>query len=275
MTSQYRPSQRDGLPARVSGDWTREKLYYVSRYMHIFSQGMKRRWAARVYIDLLAGPGICVDDVGEFDGSPLLAVQCEEPFTRVILVERESGLCAVLEQRVGNRAIVIPDDCNRPAVIDRVRQEFDARTLGLAFVDNLGLDVPFSTLERLTRDRRIDLIITFQIGDLTRNLEDVLSGLDSDQRWTAFFGSRGWRKVAEEARRRNESPSEIATRLMEFYGHQFGTIGYRFIGHSHQLMRNSRNVALYRLLLAAKHPRAQEFFEKISRIEYDGQRRLL
>jgi hypothetical protein len=44
--------------------------------MKIFSQGMKRRWPHRVYVDLLAGPGRRVDrDTGEeFDGSPLLAL---------------------------------------------------------------------------------------------------------------------------------------------------------------------------------------------------------
>jgi hypothetical protein len=38
-------------------------------------------------------------------------------------------------------------------------------------------------------------------------------------------------------------------------------------------MKNSRNVGLYRLVLAGKHERAVQFFEEISKIEPSGQRR--
>ena len=70
--SEYRPSIVDGLPARVSGPWAQEKLAYLSKYMSIFNVGMKNKWR-RVYLDLLAGPGRCVeDDSGiEFDGPHL------------------------------------------------------------------------------------------------------------------------------------------------------------------------------------------------------------
>jgi hypothetical protein len=38
------------------------------------------------------------------------------------------------------------------------------------------------------------------------------------------------------------------------------------------VMKNSRNVGLYRLVLAGKHERAAQFFDEISRIEPGGQR---
>ena len=52
----------DGLPARVDGPWTREKLDYVGKYSAAFMKAMhpKRRaglWSERVYVDPLAGPG--------------------------------------------------------------------------------------------------------------------------------------------------------------------------------------------------------------------------
>ena len=276
MGSEYVLSRVDGLPLRPSGAWAKEKLYYVERYMRIFSQGMKNLWGARVFVDLLAGPGRCIDDENgdEFDGSPLLAINCAEPFSRIVLIEQAPELCDALRQRAGRKACVIPGDCNNPDVIQKVRAEFTPKTLGLAFVDNLGLDVPLVTLAQLTEAVRIDLVITFQIGDLTRNLENVLDGWESEDRWTAFFGSANWLDVVNGGRARNESPSEIATRLMNFYGDRLGAIGYPHITHSHQFMRNSRNVALYRLLLASKHQRAVEFFQKIAQIEPGGQRRL-
>jgi len=52
----------DGLPARVSGPWTLEKLIYVAKYADAFmtAMGPKRtpqQWSELVYIDLLCGPG--------------------------------------------------------------------------------------------------------------------------------------------------------------------------------------------------------------------------
>lgn len=56
----------DGLPARKSGEYAKDKLTYVRRYMTIFANSMKDHWKHRVYLDLMAGPGVCkVDETGE------------------------------------------------------------------------------------------------------------------------------------------------------------------------------------------------------------------
>jgi hypothetical protein len=39
-------------------------------------------------------------------------------------------------------------------------------------------------------------------------------------------------------------------------------------------MKNTQNTPLYRLVLAGKHERSTDFFKKISRYEYSGQRGL-
>lgn len=81
----------DGLIARESGEWAGDKLFYVARYMDIFTGSMKNKWAHRAYIDLMSGPGLCVvPSTGrEFDGSPLLALKTKTPFTDVLLVEAD------------------------------------------------------------------------------------------------------------------------------------------------------------------------------------------
>jgi three-Cys-motif partner protein len=158
-------------------------------------------------------------------------------------------------------------------VLERLRAE--TRGLGLAFVDNLGLDVPLATLEGLSADRNVDLMITFQVGDLTRNIPNVLGGREGPERFDQFFGSPGWQAVAREATARNATASEIATELIDFYATRLNAIGYPYVEHSQRLMKNSRNVPQYRLLLAGKHPKAVEFFQKIQTIDPSGQRRLL
>ena len=50
----------DGLVARDSGVWAKEKLYYLEHYLDIFSVGMNKKWAGKLYyVDLFAGPGKC------------------------------------------------------------------------------------------------------------------------------------------------------------------------------------------------------------------------
>ena len=271
--SEYRPSKDDALPARVSGAWAREKLAYLARYMTIFNVGMKNKWE-RVYVDLMAGPGRCVeDDTGdEFEGSPLIAVNQKVPFSEIVLIEGQATLAAAVRQRVQANALVLEADCNDAAVTKQLRDRLGYGRLGLAFADNLGLDVALATLRTLTEDRKVDLCITFQVGDLKRNLRRALVG-DDETRWTAFFGE-GWRRIAEDATGRNLSAEDTANNLLDFYGKQLWEIGYKHVRHSRRVMKNSRNVGLYRLLLAGKHERAAQFFDEISRIEPSGQRGL-
>lgn len=271
--SRYRPSAIDGLPSRISGQWAKEKLKYLDKYMHLFNVGMKNRWHNRVFFDLLAGCGKCVDeDTGEeFDGSPLRAIKCDEPFTRVICIESDAGLADALEQRTIGQADVIRDDCNNPKVIEQLRSSLGYGILGLAFVDNLGLDVPLSTIGELTEGRLLDLFIVFQIGDIKRNIRDVLAGRDEPDRFDAFFGA-GWKDVAAKAERENLTADETTTRLLDFYAGKLNGLGYNHIGHSRRVMKNSTGVGLYRLILAGRHERAVDFFNKVSAIDPWGQR---
>ena len=88
---------RDGLPARVSGPWTQEKLTYVEKYAFAFMRAMapKRKagkWSKLVYLDLLAGPwrGIDRDSGAEFDGSPLRALKITPAFDRLFFADLRS-----------------------------------------------------------------------------------------------------------------------------------------------------------------------------------------
>jgi three-Cys-motif partner protein len=278
-SSKYRASRSDGLPCRVSGVWAQEKLYYVGRYMAIVNGGMKNRWPQRAFVELMAGPGRCIleNSDEEFDGSPLLALKCEPGFTSVVLVESDERLLDALRARTaefGTRAEVLPGDCNDVAVVERIRDTISPNALTLAFVDMLGLDVTFATLKRLTTGRKIDLVITFQVNDLVRNVPSILEGRVDGERLDQFFGTSAWRHVVAAAEGGKLTTSEIGDALTEYYVRRLGTLNYQHVAPLHVLMKNTRNAPLYRLILAARHERATDFFAKISKIEYSGQRGL-
>lgn len=267
----------DGLPARVSGAWARDKLYYVERYFTIFNKGMYKKWPRRFYVDLMAGPGRCITaERDEFDGSPLLAVRSEPAFERCIFVESAPTLLDALRIRSEEyleRASILPGDCNDVGTINSIRNALPNSALGIAFVDNLGLDVTFASLDALTNGRKIDLLITLQVSDLTRNADNALDG-DQEQRFDDFFGAAEWRGVIQRCKTANRTPQEIATELTQFYIERLGSIGYPHTAELHVLMKNTKNAPLYRLVLAARHELAVQYFREISKIEHSGQRGL-
>jgi three-Cys-motif partner protein len=136
----------------------------------------------------------------------------------------------------------------------------------------LGLDVWFTTLEALTTDRRMDLLITLQVSDLTRNAVSASTDQQDPDRFDRFFGSPDWRRVVADCTSRRTGNADLATALTHFYTEQLSTIGYPHVHELHVLMKNTRNAPLYRLVLAAKHERAVTFFKSIADIEHSGQR---
>jgi three-Cys-motif partner protein len=241
--------------------------------MDIFARGMKKSFKNRVFYDLMAGPGRINVRGTEYAGSPLLSQTAE--FTARIFVESDPDLSSALRQRLAPGSLIIQGDCNDPAVIDRLRQSTPTwNTLGLAFVDNLGMNVTFDTLARLTRGRPVDLMIVVQLQDFTRNVVLAANSEGSNGRFTKFFGSTGWLSVALAAMDSNAQDAEIADRLLSFYQEQLRTIGYLHSKPGIQVMRNSRNATQYRLLLAGKDPKAVELFEKAEAIGPYGSVRL-
>lgn len=257
---------RDGLVARVSGPWAADKLHYVEHYQGIFANGMKGKWGSLGYVDLMAGPGRCLDrhTRDEYDGSPVRSLSA--PFTHRVFVELDAECAAALRSRVGDPSLVIQGNCNDPAVIEQVRDRIPSNALTLVFIDNLGLNCTFDTIAALTADRRMDLILTVMTSDFQRN---ALSGRDP-ARFTAFFGSDEWLRVAALSPRM----SDVAAVLLDHYGDRISSLGYPHICPARRVMKNSKQASLYRLLLATRHARGEEFFRKIERISFQGQREM-
>ena len=102
-----RSSAADGLPARDSGTWARDKLSFLDDFVPpaLMATRQKRQ---RYYIDLFAGPGRNVErGTGEeFEGSPIRALrvaggpQGEVTFTHAIFVNKDETEHGVLEARV-------------------------------------------------------------------------------------------------------------------------------------------------------------------------------
>jgi three-Cys-motif partner protein len=273
--SEYRTAT-DGLPARVSGPWAEDKLDALSRYSRIVLRAVKNKWKGLIYVDLLAGGGKCIlrGTNKEFDGSPLLALECNDPsFTTVVLVESDGRLCRALRTRTAaaaDRVTVIDGDCNAADVIRAVRSAVPTGTLSIVFIDNLGLNVTFSTISRIVAGRAMDLIVTFQVSDLKRNARSALTNDTEAGRWDRFFGTREWRRVIADFEAKRIVAPDLGSALADFYADRLAKLGYSERGQMNRAMANMRGAPLYRVMLFSKHPLARKLFSVASRGSQGG-----
>lgn len=261
----------DGLVARPSQGYALEKLFYIDRYMDMFATATSRSFKFRCYVDLLAGPGRIEVGGIHYPGSPVLSA--DSPFTHRVFVEADPELASALKQRV-DPACVIEGDSNSSGVINRLRDKIEGPDMiSLIFVDNLGTDVLFETIRRLTDDRDVDLMIVHQVSDITRNVKAAFHGEHSQERFDQYFGSTQWRSVISPLIDRNASPEAMSGALLEHYRIRLATLGY---DHSSATatIRNSRHAAQYRVLLASRHPLGEQLFKKAAEIDPYGQRTL-
>ena len=275
----------DGLRARVSGPWTREKLDYVGRYATAFMKAMnpKRRagiWSELVYVDLLAGPGRGIDRDGnaEFDGSPLRALEIVPAFDRLFFSDLDKRNVDALRQRIlpehERRVSLRVGDCN--AVVKDVMVSMTRKTLGLAFVDPEGFEVKFELFEALAQ-RRMDVLFLFPSGiGIARNFgafaRQVHSPMDD------LWGGREWRDLlpAKLAAGKRITP-EAAVRLDRPWVSAFRSKLVR-LGFQHDegdpCFTNDKKVPMYHLLFFSKDVAGLRIWRGIKKIAPGGQRAL-
>jgi len=193
----------DGLYIPTVGEWSRDKHYYLSRYIHAFTTSMKKKkWTGLHYIDLFGGAGIeRLQTSKELDwGSPLIAAYAPHSFDKLHLCEKRTREYSALKSRIGKTrpdSQVLCGDANQK--IHEIVREIPQGTLSLAFLDPYGLHLHFDTVKVLSQ-LRADLIIYFPDHlDALRNwesnyLDDPDSNLD---RWMG--PSCDWRATLNNA----------------------------------------------------------------------------
>ena len=282
----------DGLTVRPSGDWAQDKLFYVKHYIETFEKSMrKREWRRRIYIDLFAGPGKCVDrDTQEyFLGSPLLALTTEYPFTDYFFVDMDKENLEALKIR--SRKTMVPEnkirflDGNASKVVYEVTQEIrkiDSQyipgvwpSLNLAFLDPNGLELEWNVAE-LAQMKRMDLIIHYSQQGIERMAKRSINS-QNETTLDRFFGDDGWKDIYN---KHKDSASGYHRPLINHYKSKLKKLEYVEVKDDEEiwtepLMRNQKNAPLYRLLFASKSELGIKFWKDITRIKRSGQIQLL
>jgi three-Cys-motif partner protein len=278
--------ENDGLPMRPSGPWVAEKLFFLERYLHMFSITMSgKSWCAVNYIDLFAGSGKCrVRDDGKIHlGSPLLALTAPRPFTNYFFADADAGSIEVLKERCRGsrffdriRYYVGDSNVKVRKVVDLIKQvnaesrDSEWPSLNLAFLDPDGLELRWETVAALA-EVRTDLIIHYSQMGITRNAP-ICVDQSGETVLDRFFGGGDWRDIYRS--------TQSLGRLLEYYMSKLRQLGYKEVRRADEIWRAplirsaEKKAPLYRLLFASRSPLGHKFWRQVTSKDVYGQRRL-
>ena len=272
----------DGEKIRCVGSWAYQKIYYITRYFDIFTVGMKNKWNVN-YIEICSGPGRCIyrNESNEYDGTALsiLHHKAYEYINNILFFDKEAEVVEILNKRINNlkknKAKAFIADYNNPiAIIDIIKKYIDiTNSLNLIVIDPTDCSVPFETIKIIKNKLvKIDLIINFAYGtDLKRNIVKLVKGelKSAESKYISFLGSNDFinniecKKLSEQ-----NKIDKLLEKYLETYKENLKKIGLKFIGTSQPIKH------YYTLLFASASKKGLEFWNKILKTEYSGQKML-
>lgn len=269
----------DHLPVQCVHHWAKDKHYYLTRFFeatqHVrkdFNLGTPRQRqfgyppGGTAFVDLFSGPGRArIRDGGEIiDGSPLLACKVDGPgaFSKIVLCDIDGENVAALKARTaqyGDRVTVHQGDCN--ADIDIIASKLPKDGYTIVLVDPFGPSaLHFATIKRLSEIARVDFIIHWPVGSMKR----------------LFLAHETFEKVIGLPRSQwgvDIVHGEDIAQLLPLYRKQLATLNYpiREAAVNAPAIKNTRNLVLYRLVFASKHPLGDSIWNSITKKPPSGQ----
>ena len=271
-------SVEDNLPVRCVGDWAEQKIYLLSQYFGIFSEGMKRKWELN-YIEICSGPGRCINrrNGNEIDGTALCVLKHKSfmNINKALFFDFNNTVVNVLNQRIEqigatNAKALFADYNNADELCITISLEIRPTSLNLVLIDPTDCSVPFDLIERIKKTiPNVDFIINVATGtDFNRNIPMAFQNEERAKKYRKFLGNDLFFKDLTnmdlcDRRKFNE----LREKFRMTYQNSLKEIGFNHFDI--ELVEH-----YYDILFAASHPRAIEFWHKATKIKYDGQRSL-
>jgi three-Cys-motif partner protein len=262
----------DGLRARDSGEWGKDKLEFLSQFGPVALRATTSK-LSRHYVDLFAGPGLNRIRGGgtEFVGSPLRALELQavgegvSAFTDAWFVNRDRRDDVALKERVrqsmlaGNSRIhsehihCVRGDANE--AIYPILQSIHPKSYVFVFADmEAPKQLPWSSVEALRSFRAHESVDLYLLFPLDMALKRLLSRNPATREscasvLTSFFGTDGWRALVPLREANSDSHrAELGRGLLDLYLRQLR----RHWRHADVAVdvRRGMNHRLYKMLFA-------------------------
>ena len=275
---------------QFGGAWTEDKLgrirKYLTAYARIFASNEQARHLISIYVDAFAGTGYRADSVPTmptdslfpaFDdqeraflkGSARLALEIVPPFKQYVFVEQNLERIHDLELLRSEfpdksaQISIVNDDAN--GYIARFCEHTDwSRSRAVIFLDPYGMQVEWSSLERLAHTRAADLWILFPLGIGVNRLL-TRSGRPPEA-WsrslTRLFGTDTWNEAFYTTHRTEGlfGTMEISSknvgieRITQYFMERLRSI-FPAVAKKPRILYNSTNSPLYLLCFATANPK--------------------
>lgn len=262
--------EHDGLIAPEVGQWSKRKYHFLSRYLDLFSTGMKYKWPERHYIDLFAGAGmVTLRGTRELAfGSTMIAATVRDPFTHIHACELDGAKSAALDLRLRRLSLPNPPHVLRGDANKRIRELLAPiprrGALCITFADPYGLHLDFATVEQVAGLQSDLIVLLADNMDAVRNWAAYYFN-NADSSLDRFMGEGGWREELTKLATDRQAAA-IRTR----YEQKLGELGYQFF--EHQRVWNQRGRDIYTLLYASRSSVGLKFWREASKVDEGGQR---
>jgi len=276
-------SREDGLLVRGVKPHSAEKSRLVSRGIETVSSAMSGQWFASrfgvQYVELYSGPGRLLDvSTGrEQIGSPLEALVVRKPFTHYVFADFSQDCVDALSARVGTRHDVdtVRGDANDLAHLGRIGEILNPRALVIAYLDPARpQDLHWATVEHLaSRFKYLDLIINLPVNSLMRG---ILGAYHAGGRSPGAAGRFLNHAAPQELIAPNvDQPNTPATidAIRRHYDDQLLSLGFK--KPARRTVNFPADNPYYDILLASRHDRGLELWNKTNPIPVDPQLSLL
>jgi three-Cys-motif partner protein len=273
MAQKIKIDAADGLLVDEVGPWAEEKHERLRKYIDA-SRGARaafvppRGTGGAAYIDLFSGPGRSnIRDTSRIiDGSPLVAYRSAYAsrirFSEIHLADFDEVKVGAAVQRIANLGgAALPYTGPAERTVDEIVAAVNPHGLHFAFLDPYNLEaLPFSVIERLSRLKRIDMLIHVSLQDLQRNLSPHLEpggALD------VFMP--GWRESVDA----NRSFHALRAALLRYWLGKIRRLGTS-PAEGIELVVGSRNQRLYWLVFVSAHDLGQKLWQGIRDVRGQG-----
>ena len=259
---------------KFGGDWTRQKLDILERYLDAYTTALKNMKFKLMYIDAFAGTG----NIGRrqqedenakmfIKGSVSRAIKIDDkPFDRLIFVEKDHDRCRQLKSlRKSNpgRDIQIQNADANSFLVNKLQEDWK-KWRGVLFLDPFATEVEWKTIRRVAGIDALDTWILFPTSAVSRMLsisrkpDDILPKMSESL--TRIFGNQSWRDLysvspqqslfdGEEGYQRYGGSSGIIKIYKENLRNLFGK---RFMEES-KTLKNSKNSPLFEFIFCVGH----------------------
>jgi len=256
------------------GNWTREKLEILEKYLDAYTTALKGQPFKLMYIDAFAGAGKILlrdkdtEEISFLSGSAERAAQVgDKPFDRLIFIEEDSGRCADLERLSAghpNRNIRI-ENAEANDFLQNFQEDWNAWR-GVLFLDPFATEVEWSTIEAIANFNALDTWILCPVSALARMLPRSRNPKDTSKplanNLTRVFGDSSWENLYRENPQKGlfgDKPEHYrdtgVDELISIYKKNLANLfGPRFLQTSRTL-KNSKNSPLFEFLFCVGNER--------------------